>query len=527
MSPLPEQQFQQLFEAAPGLFLVLQPDFTIVAVSDSYLQATMTQRQTICGRGIFEVFPDNPDDPAATGVSNLRSSLIHVREFKEQHTMAVQKYDIRRPDGSFEERFWSPLNKPVLDEAGNLLFIIHRAEDVTDYIRKEQLEQEQSKRIIEMESEIYQRAQEIQEFNSRLSDEVKERRKAEEKFKSLLASAPDAIIIADERGNIVLINKQTETLFGYLQEELIGQPVELLVPTEEREKHHTHREAYYSNPAIRAMGAGLELFAQRKDGSLFPVEISLSPLSTDEGMLVLAAVRDITTRKSADEAILQLNKELESFTYSVSHDLRAPLRIINGYADIVLEDYSQQLNEEAIRLLQVIKTNAVRMGQLIDDLLKLSRIGRQELAVMPVDMHQLVGAILDEHANIPMEHHRVHMNPLHKARCDKSLIRQVWINLLSNAVKYSAKQTAPEIRITSERKDGMVIYHVQDNGVGFDMKYADKLFGAFQRLHNQKDFEGTGVGLALVQRIITKHGGKIWALAKLGEGATFSFSLPE
>ena len=522
-----DQQFRQLFEAAPGLYLVLRPDFTIAAVSNNYLQATMTDREAITGRGIFDVFPDNPDDPEATGVSNLRSSLMHVREHKETHTMAVQKYDIRRPDGSFEERFWSPLNKPVLDESGNLLFIIHRVEDVTEYIRREKIDQEKTKLISEMETEIYKRAQEIQTFNARLSEEVEQRKKAESKFKGLLESAPDAIVIADEQGKIVLVNKQTETLFGYQRDEIIGQPVELLVPHNERMKHEGHRSSYYKEPKIRSMGVGFELYALRKDGSQFPVEISLSPLATSEGMLVSAAVRDVTSRKTADEAIRQLNKELESFTYSVSHDLRAPLRVINGYADILLEDYRGRLDEEADRQLHVIKTNAVRMGQLIDDLLKLSRIGRQELTVHYTDMHSLVKTVIAEQDQLNMLPHQIKLERLVPATCDNSLMRQVWINLISNAVKYSAKQAAPEITISSEQKDGMVIYSVSDNGVGFDMKFADKLFGVFQRLHNIKEFEGTGIGLALASRIINKHGGKIWAEAKPGEGAKFSFSLPE
>lgn len=521
------QHFQQLFEAAPGLYLVLLPDLTIVAASDSYLEATMTSREAITGRGIFDVFPDNPDDLKATGVSNLRLSLLHVNAHKETHTMAVQKYDIRRPDGRFEERYWSPVNKPVLDEAGNLLFIIHRVEDVTEYIRKEKIDQEKTKRILEMETEIYKRAQEIQGFNARLTQEVEYRKKTEEKFRNLLESAPDAMIIADEDGKIVLVNQQTETLFGYPRQELIGQPVELLLPHEDRAKHAGHRSNYYKEPKLRSMGAGLELYGLRNDGKQFPVEISLSPLATAEGMLVSAAVRDVTARKVTEDALLQLNAELESFTYSVSHDLRAPLRVINGYADILLEDYQGRIDEDADRHLQVIKTNAVRMGQLIDDLLKLSRIGRQEISVHQTDMHELVSNIIAEQVQVNGNGAAIRLAALDCANCDSSLLRQVWINLISNAVKYSSKQVSPEVIISSVKKDGMIIYRVADNGVGFDMKYADKLFGVFQRLHSIKEFEGTGIGLALTKRIIHKHGGKIWADAKVGEGATFSFSLPE
>lgn len=356
--------------------------------------------------------------------------------------------------------------------------------------------------------------------------DITERKKAEMKFRGLLEAAPDAMVIANEKGEIVLINYQTEVLFGYTKEELTGQLVEILVPAGTRHKHTAHRSGYYMEPKVRSMGAGLELFAVRKDGSQFPVEISLSPLETTEGLLVSAAIRDITERKKSEEAITQLNKELESFTYSVSHDLRSPLRIIDGYADILTTDYKDKLDDEGNRILSIIKTNARRMGQLIDDLLNLSHVGRKELTRHVTDMNKLVSSVTREQLSYPGCRANIKQGHLEPAFCDSSLIRQVWINLLSNAIKYSGKQEQPLIETGSEIKGDDIVYFIKDNGVGFDMQYAGNLFGVFQRLHKITEFEGTGIGLALVSRILTKHNGRIWAESEPGKGAIFYFSLP-
>lgn len=511
--------FKTLFEAAPGLYLILTPQLDIVAVSDAYCSATLTCRDEILGRPLFEVFPGNPDDPGASGVSNLRASLDYVLQHKAAHTMAVQKYDIRRPDGVFEERYWSPLNKPVLDAGGDISFIIHRVEDVTGFVNR-------VKRTEELEAEMYKRAQEIQRFNEDLQREMQERKQVEEKFRRLLEAAPDAIIITDSEGKVVMVNEQTENLFGYNRADLINNQVEMLVPEAERGKHEKHRGEYKRHPRVRAMGAGIELFAVKKDGTHFPVEISLSPLHTSEGMLVSAAIRDITDRKKAEESIRELNRELESFTYSVSHDLRAPLRIMDGYAEILISDYARALDDEGNRFLQAIKNNARRMGQLIDDLLGFSRIGRKELLLQLTDMNRLAGLVLEEQQTLLKSRAKVKLTNLEPVYCDGSLMRQVWINLISNAIKYSSKVEQPVIEISSEKDGSEIIYSIKDNGAGFDMQYAGKLFGVFQRLHKLSEFEGTGIGLALVNRILKKHRGRIWAKAEPGEGACFFFSLP-
>ncbi len=388
-------ELQSLFESLPGLYLVLTPEFKIVAVSDAYLQATMTERVKIIGQGLFEVFPDNPDEPAATGEINLRASLNRVLEQRLPHTMAIQKYDIRKPDGVFEERYWSPINSPLLGADQQVQYIIHRVEDVTEFVRRKSSaaggSTEMNARMEQMEAEIFQSSQKVQ-----------------------------------------AANKQLEAA----------------------------------------------------------------------------------------------NKELESFSYSVSHDLRAPLRAMDGFSRAVLEDYGSQLPADGLRYLQIIRTSAQRMGNLIDDLLSFSRLSRATMSKRTINVCRLVQDSLEE-LNSQREGREIQLNIADLPACegDPALLKQVWINLLSNAIKYTQKRESAVIEIGCKTDGRTNIYFVRDNGTGFDMRYAHKLFGVFQRLHRAEDYDGTGVGLAIVQRIIHRHGGRVWAEAAVDQGATFYFTL--
>ena len=222
------------------------------------------------------------------------------------------------------------------------------------------------------------------------------------------------------------------------------------------------------------------------------------------------------------------NKELESFTYTVSHDLRAPLRGIHSYTKILEEDYIDKLNEDGQKTIEVILKNSKRMGELIDDLLAFSRLGKKEIYCQDIHMRSLVKFVVDELLLLSSVQHKLEINiqSLPDALGDQALIKQVWLNLISNAIKYSGKKSQTIIEIGFYPEENYIVYYVKDNGVGFDMQYYDKLFGVFQRLHSQEEFEGTGVGLAITHRIILKHQGKIWAVSTLNEGATFYFSLP-
>ena len=231
------------------------------------------------------------------------------------------------------------------------------------------------------------------------------------------------------------------------------------------------------------------------------------------------------TVRARTEALQAANKELESFSYSVSHDLRAPLRAVDGYARMLEEDYASRLDEEGRRLLSVVRSSSLRMGRLIDDLLAFSRLGRQQPSKQPVDMRELAREVATELGNGSKA--TIQLGELPRARADRALMRQVWANLVGNALKYSSKREDARVEIGGRQEGGENVYWVRDNGAGFDMRYVDKLFGVFQRLHRADEFDGTGVGLAIVQRVVSRHGGRVWAEGKPGQGACFHFSLPQ
>lgn len=239
-------------------------------------------------------------------------------------------------------------------------------------------------------------------------------------------------------------------------------------------------------------------------------------------MSLMELNKDLARKNAELEA---LNQELEAFTYSVSHDLRAPLRTLNGYSEILKEEHGKNIPEEGKKLLGFISNNALRMGKLIDGLLTLSYLGRKDLQKNPVDMNQLVNEVIQELKDETNERYEFRIAAIPEAMADRVLIKQVFVNLISNAIKYSAKKEKPIVEVNFEMLDERIVYFVKDNGAGFDMRYYDKLFGVFQRLHSSNEFEGTGAGLAIVQRIIKKHHGSVWAEASPEEGATFYFSI--
>jgi PAS domain S-box-containing protein len=363
--------------------------------------------------------------------------------------------------------------------------------------------------------------------------EIASREAAELRFRHVVEAAPNPMVIADNDGRITLVNSQSLAKFGYEREELIGQPIEVLVPERFRAGHAGYRNGYLIAPVARPMGTGRDLFGRRKDGSEFPVDISLSPVDTADGMQVIAAVTDITEHKLAQEklrqanqALASANKELEAFAYSTSHDLRQPLRGMTGFAEILLQDYGGKLDAAGKDYLQRIQAAAKRMGQLIDDLLGLARVSRGTLRREEVNLSSLASAALSElRQGQPRDGVTVEIQPGLVATGDPPLLQAMLGNLLGNAWKFTGKTAQGRIEFGSTTAEGERAFFVRDNGAGFDMAYANKLFGAFQRLHSAQEFAGTGIGLATVQRIVHRHGGRIWAQAAKNQGATFFFTL--
>lgn len=339
-------------------------------------------------------------------------------------------------------------------------------------------------------------------------------------------NAPCGYHSLDENGYFIEINHTELTWLGYEREEVIGKKrfPDVLTP-----QYAARFDEAYAATKLSGMVRDVACDMVRKDGTIFPVLLNATILYDETGKMqqTRSIVLDYTEKKHAEEKILRLNSELEAFTYSVSHDLRAPLRSIDGYARILSDDYTKQLDDEGQRILGVVIRNANRMGRLIDDLLDFSRIGRKDINVIRYNMNALVQSVFDE--QMEQEKSRTvqyHIGDLADAASDPQLMKQVWVNLISNALKYSRKKEKPVVEISSQIVDREVVYTIRDNGTGFDVQYSHKLFKVFQRLHKTQDFEGTGVGLAIVQRIINRHGGRIWADAKIDEGASFHFTLP-
>ncbi|MEA3186476.1 MAG: hypothetical protein QOD99_306 [Chthoniobacter sp.] len=480
-----ELRYRTLFEHAPDGILIADPESYYLDANASMCRMLGYTRDELIGLHASDIVSQKE-------IQHIGPALTAINAESEYH----QEWQLRRKDGSVFEAEVIATAMPD----GNLLAMIR---DIT------------------------------------------ERKRAEAAAALLVAiveSSDDAIIGKDLRGIVTSWNVGAEKEFGYPASEMIGQSITRLIPPELREGEEKILGRIERGESVRPY----ETRRMRKDGSIFAVSLTLSAIKDAAGQIVGASkvVRDITDHKKAEEKIRHLNteleqrviertaeleaanKELEAFSYSVSHDLRAPLRAVDGFSQAVLEDYGPQLPEEGQRYLKTIRQGAQKMGVLIDDLLTFSRLSRAPLDKQEVNTDKLVRAVLDDLSS-QQERRQVELRVGELPMCagDPALLKQVWMNLLSNALKYTQKREAAVVEIGCEAKPEGKVYFVRDNGTGFDMRYAAKLFGVFQRLHRAEDYEGTGVGLAIVQRIVHRHGGKIWADAAIDRGATFYFTL--
>lgn len=355
---------------------------------------------------------------------------------------------------------------------------------------------------------------------------------AEERFQRVVESAPNAIVKVDASRNIMLVNQQTERLFGYSREELLGRPIETLVPRRARDEHPENVARFLAAPAVREMGANRDLFAVRKDGVEVPVEIGLTPVETPNGQHVLASIIDITERKAAEAERERLitdlrrsNDELAQFAYVASHDLQEPLRTVVSFTELLDKRYSDELDEKGQKYLGYIVDGGTRMSELITDLLAFSRVGTHGKPMAPVDIDKVVdNALKNLESAVASSGAEVSRDELPTLIGDETQLTQLFQNLLSNAIKFRQADVAPRIRIEVEDEGGETVFVVRDNGIGIDPEYHEVVMRPFQRLHSRQEYDGSGIGLAIAKKIVERHGGRIW-LEPTDEGTTFRFAL--
>lgn len=451
-------------------------------------------------------------------------------------------YRLRRHDDEY--RWIQDNGCPRYDTHGNYLGYIGHCLDITEL---KQAAEELKKHRERLEELVENRTAELGATVEQLNKEIEQRklneklmRESEERYRTLVETSPDAIVLIDSNMSILMANQSSLKIFGYDDiSEVIGRSALNFLASENWQQ--ALRDV--KDMLVTEITQTLEYSLIKKNGESFPSEIRASLVKNAGGNQesIILMIRDISGRKEAEKKIEALNealkrtvvkqeaanKELESFSYSVSHDLRTPLRAIHGFSKILQDDFADKLADEGKRYLQIICDSTNKMGELIDDLLAFSRIGKTGIRLSKIEMEPLVQSTIEE-LNPLLNGKKVqfHIGNLPTVQGDQAMIRQVIVNLLTNALKFTGLREVAIIEVSGYSEGHENIYYVRDNGVGFDMQYVHKLFAVFQRLHSDDEFEGTGIGLALVKRIISKHGGRVWAEGKVNEGATFFFTLP-
>ncbi len=517
-----EVDFRKVFESVPGSYLVLDRDLRIVGVSDAYLRATMTKRAAIVGQHIFEVFPDNPDEPGATGVRNLSASLGRVLYEGVRDAMAVQKYDIRRPEGSFEERYWSPVNSPVLGRSGEVEYIVHCVEDVTDLVRR-------GHHIRRVELDVLRRGQELQEVNERL----RAQRRELAQFRLLVDSVQDyAIFMVDPDGKVASWNAGAQRILGYRADEILGEHVSRFHTAEDQRSGRVQGEL---DVAARDGRFEEESWRVRKDGTRFAASVVVTPIRDDGVLLGFAKVtRDLTPLHAAEEERVRLVQAQEAvrlrdeFLSIASHELRTPLTALDLQVQGLMHQRDPPDPKIATKLGRIAKSSA-RLRGLIEMLLDVSRIATGRFAMKPKE-EDLVELVLDvverlgERAAADGCEVRVEKEADRAAvRIDAIRMEQVITNVLENAFKFGAGKP---VRIGVKVVEGEATLTVSDQGPGIPPESRERIFMRFERAASPRNYGGLGLGLYVSREIVAAHGGTITADNELGGGARITIRIP-
>jgi PAS domain S-box-containing protein len=492
-----EARFRAIYEqAGVGVGIVTAGDARWLSVNQRLCDIVGYTQPEMLALNFVDM--THPDDRQAHVVHQRRACAGEITSF------TLEKRYLRK-DGAV---VWVSISSSLVrDEAGAPEYYISVYEDITDRKRAEQ----------------------------RLRDD-------ERQLNAVIESSSDGIIIADETQRIVLVNPAAERMYGHRSEEMIGAPMDRLVPERYRNAHQQQVQLFASEGVSnRPMGKPGRVTGLRADGTEFPADCSIARFEIQGKCYITATCRDVSEQVRMDRELRELNatleqhvadrtaeleaanRQLESFSYSISHDLRAPLRAITGFTAMLQQDAAPKLNENERKLFERIRGNAGRMGALIDDLLEFTRMSRSSLRRTRVPLQSLVGEIIEE-LREAYPGTEVRVGDLPEITADRQMLRQALLNLIGNALKFSGKTGKPRVEIGCTVAGEETVYFVRDNGAGFDMRYADKLFGVFQRLHRFDEFEGTGVGLAIVHQIIQRHGGRVWAEGAPGQGATFFFT---
>lgn len=401
-------------------------------------------------------------------------------------------------------------------------FVAH----VTEVTALKRLEGELHRNIEVLEAEIERRRRTEDLQQTHLRERAEAIALQESRFRSIFEGSLIAKLAVDQQGRILLVNRQAERLFGYPREELVGQPLEMLLPERFRTQHTGLVRAFLDAPSARGMGVGRDLRARRRDGSEVPVEIGLNPIHGPEGQSILASIIDITARKQKEDELRRSNAALEEFAYVASHDLQEPLRMVANYTELLAQRYRGQLDEKADRYIHYAVDGARRMQRLVSDLLLYSRAGTQAAPMAPVVLDRVVAQVRESlRASITTSRATLEVGPLPTVMGDAGQLEQVFQNLIANAIKFRG-EADPVVKISAEPVEPGWRILVADNGIGLDMRYASRIFQMFQRLHEIGKYEGSGIGLALVKRIVERHGGTVSVESSPGRGARFDVTLP-